>query len=46
MEDGKTYKALRAHPKWVKNGTIKGFFPWVTLPQNAAFEVATGFLIR
>jgi hypothetical protein len=44
MEDGKTYKALRAHPKWVNNGTIKGFFPWVTLPQNAVFEASTGFV--
>lgn len=44
LENGNTYNALRTHPKWVNKGTIKGFFPWVTLPQDAVFEASTGFV--
>jgi len=44
MENGSSKSALRTHPKWVPDGTIKGFFPWVTAPDNAVFTAQIGFL--
>jgi hypothetical protein len=44
LENGQTTTALRTHPKWVPNGTIKGWYPWVELPQNAVFSADVGFL--
>jgi thiol-activated cytolysin len=44
LEDGNTVKALRTHPKWVENGTIKGWHPPVQLPANAVFEADIGFV--
>lgn len=44
LEDGTTQYALRTHPKWVDDGTIKGWFPWVTLPPNAVFQAGVGFM--
>jgi thiol-activated cytolysin len=44
LEDGRTVKALRTHPKWVDNGTIKGWHPSVQLPPNAVFEADIGFV--
>lgn len=44
LEDGNTVKALRTHPKWVDNGTIKGWHPPVQLPAKAVFEADIGFV--
>lgn len=44
LEDGVTRYILDTHPKWVDNGTIKGWLPWVALPQNAVFEAEVGFI--
>lgn len=44
MEDGKNARALRTHPKWVENGTIKGWFPRRELPDDAVFHAEYGFL--
>lgn len=44
LEDGQSYTALRTHPKWTTKGTIKGFFPWMELPEDAVFEVDIGFV--
>ena len=44
MEDGKTYQALRTHPKWVNNGTIKGWLPWVQQKGTGTFKATVGFL--
>lgn len=44
MESGQTRQALRTHPKWVGNGTTKGWHPWVTLPNKAVFETEVGFV--
>jgi hypothetical protein len=44
MEDNKNYQALRMHPMWLSNGTIKGFFPWSTLKGKKVFKAKLGFL--
>lgn len=44
MEDKQTYRALRTHPKWVNNGTIKGWLPWVQLNGTGTFKASVGFL--
>ncbi len=44
LEDGSTKRVLRMHPKWVDNGTIKGWLPWARLPDDAVFEAEVGFL--
>lgn len=44
LENGETTTALRTHPKWVSNGRIKGWHPWVELPQNVKFEADVGFV--
>jgi len=44
LENSQTTTALRTHPKWVSNGTIKGWHPWVELPQNAVFSADVGFV--
>ncbi len=36
--------ALRTHPKWVAEGSIKGWHPWVKIPKNAVFEAQVGFV--
>lgn len=43
VEDGRTLDVIFTHPQSVNNGTIKGFFPWVPLPNNALFETEVGF---
>ncbi|MDQ2718572.1 MAG: hypothetical protein M3Z26_02240 [Bacteroidota bacterium] len=44
MEDHQTYMALRTHPKWVNNGTIKGWLPWVQQNGSGTFKASVGFL--
>lgn len=44
LENGQTTTALRTHPKWVSNGTIKGWHPWVELPKQAVFSAEVGFV--
>ncbi|AFZ51577.1 hypothetical protein [Dactylococcopsis salina] len=44
LENGKTTNALRTHPKWVSNGTIKGWHPEVELPEKAVFSADVGFV--
>jgi hypothetical protein len=44
MEDNQTYTALRTHPKWVNNGTIKGWLPWLQQNGSGTFKALIGFL--
>ena len=44
LEDGTTRSALRTHPKWVSNGTIRGYHPWIEIPKNAVFEAKVEFV--
>lgn len=44
MEDGQSYQALRTHPKWVDNGTIKGWLPWIQQKGTGIFKAIVGFL--
>lgn len=46
MEDGRSVTALRMHPMWVDRGTIKGWHPWVKLPEvkTIQFEAQIGFV--
>jgi hypothetical protein len=46
MEDGSIQNALRMHPKWVDNGTIKGWLRnlWITIPARGVFEAYIGFV--
>jgi hypothetical protein len=44
LEDGTVRRALRTHPKWVEQGTIKGWLPGQTLPPQARFEAEIGFV--
>jgi hypothetical protein len=44
LEDGSDRRVLQMHPKWVSNGTIKGWFPFAELPPNAQFRAGVGFL--
>lgn len=46
MEDGKAAVALRMHPMWVNNGTIKGWHPWIQLSESGTifFKSQIGFL--
>ncbi len=45
LEDGKSYKVLFTHPKWAKNGTIKGWLPKIeTLPKNSTLRGRVGFV--
>lgn len=41
-EDGVKRQVLTTHPKWVGNGTIKGWFPGVMLPKDSLFEASVG----
>ena len=43
-EDSVVNYALRTHPMWVGNGTIKGWLPWVVLPLKACFKAKIGFV--
>lgn len=44
MEDGAQYTALRTHPKWVNNGTLKGWMPWLQQNGTGVFMAQVGFL--
>jgi len=44
LENGSYMEALRTHPKWVSNGTIRGWHPWIQMPSNAIFEAKVGFV--
>jgi hypothetical protein len=47
LEDGTTRQALRMHPKWLPNGTIKGWLRDllnVVMPSDAIFEAQVGFV--
>jgi len=44
MEDQRSYTVLRTHPKWVNNGTIKGWLPWVQQKGTGDFKATIGFL--
>ena len=44
LEDGRTAPALRTHPKWVEQGTIKGWHQGFRLPPHAVFEAEVGFV--
>jgi thiol-activated cytolysin len=44
LEDGSERRVLQMHPKWVSNGTIKGWFPFAELPPSAQFRAGVGFL--
>jgi hypothetical protein len=44
LEDGTTRRALRTHPMWVEQGTIKGWLPGRLLPPDARFEAEIGFV--
>src|SRR4051794_3294080 len=44
MEDGTVRHALRTHPKWVDQGTIKGWHAGRVLPPGARFEAQVGFV--
>ena len=39
LEVGESYKVLFTHPKWTKNGTIKGWFP-----NNSTLSGRVGFV--
>ena len=43
IEDGRQVYALFTHPKWSDEGTLRGVYPEITLPQNAMFEASVGF---
>ncbi|NAZ77905.1 hypothetical protein GTQ99_21200, partial [Kineococcus sp. T13] len=42
-EDGQDVLALWTHPRWVQQGTIKGWLPDVTLPAGARLQASVGF---
>lgn len=45
LEDGRSYKVLFTHPKWSKNGTIKGWFPKIeNLSKNSILRGKVGFV--
>lgn len=45
LENGKNYTYLFTHPKWSKNGTIKGWFPHInSLPEKSILTGNIGFL--
>lgn len=45
MENGKNYRVLHMHPRWSKNGTIKGWFPpIVSFPEDASLSGKIGFI--
>lgn len=44
LEDGSERRVLQMHPRWVPNGTIKGWFPFAELPPSARFRAGVGFL--
>ncbi|MBS0155296.1 MAG: hypothetical protein JSS38_11920 [Nitrospira sp.] len=45
MEDGRSWPSvLRTHPKWVDQGTIKGWLAWRPIPTGAHFQAQVGFL--
>lgn len=43
-EDGTNQQVLHTHPRWSRNGSIKGWLPWRTLPANARFYADVGFI--
>ncbi|WP_299243063.1 hypothetical protein [uncultured Aquimarina sp.] len=44
LEDGKRYNCLFTHPKWTKNGTVKGWYPKIKkLPENSILTGRIGF---
>ncbi|MFS4466488.1 hypothetical protein [Maribacter sp. 2210JD10-5] len=45
MEDGREYRVLHTHPKWSRNGTIKGWFPVIDkLPGKSILKGKIGFI--
>lgn len=44
LENGAVVRALRTHPRWVANGTIKGFLPWIRIDGKVRFEAEIGFV--
>jgi hypothetical protein len=44
LEDGSEAFALFTHPKWVSDGTIKGFLPPLKMPTNGFFRAQVGFV--
>lgn len=45
MEDGHSYTVLHTHPRWSKNGTIKGWFSKIqSLPEQATLSGKIGFI--
>ena len=45
LENNRSHKILFTHPKWKKNGTIKGWLPPIkSLPENATFSSSIGFV--
>lgn len=43
-ENGVSQQVLHTHPRWSRNGTIKGWLPWQTLPAQARFFADVGFI--
>lgn len=43
LEDGTQQQTLWTHPKWSPNGSIKGWFPSVKIPEKAVFAAKIGF---
>ncbi len=45
LENGQTYPlVLETHPEWKKNGIISGVYSDISIPENASFKAAVGFL--
>jgi serine/threonine protein kinase len=44
LEDGTTKEILEMHPRWENNGGIKSWFPYITIPKKATFQVKVGFI--
>jgi hypothetical protein len=45
LEDGSTPNlAMHTHPRWVPNGTIKGWFGWRRVGQRPVFKTKVGFI--
>lgn len=44
MEDGVRHRVLRTHPKWIPNGTIRGFFKLMQIYGKKTFNARVGFV--
>jgi hypothetical protein len=44
MEDGVSHRVLRTHPKWIPNGTIRGFFKLMEIYGKKTFNARVGFV--